>query len=110
MGSPSRQLLKTSRPEERTPCNLTFAPTDVSDSEMEGGEEDMKSRAKDDLSSGYELTDMSDERELENADEIGEGEAKESPRRRSFRPRNLDERSWEATRQWRCRRIKTLIG
>ena len=70
----------------------------------------MKSRAKDDLSSGYEPTDMSDERELESADEIREGEAKESPRRRSFRPRKLDERSWEATRQWRCRWLKTLIG
>ena len=63
----SRQFLETSRPEERTP--RTFAPTDVSDSEMEGGEEHMKNRAKDDLSSAYEPTDMSDERELENADE-----------------------------------------
>lgn len=71
MESPSRQLLKTSRPEERTP--RTFAPTDVSDSKVEGGHEHIKSRANNDRSPEYEPTDMSDESELEYAEEIGEG-------------------------------------
>lgn len=73
LGSPSRQMLEIPRPKERTP--RTFAPTDVSDSKMEGGEEDMKSRAKDAFSSEYESTDMSNESELEDVEELGESEA-----------------------------------
>ncbi len=72
--SPSRQSLELLRPEERMP--RTFAPTDVSDSEMEGGEENVDSRAKDDLSTD-EPTDMSDESELQDAEEIEEGEAED---------------------------------
>lgn len=70
---PSRQSLEIPRPKERTP--RAFAPTDVSDSEMESGEEDANSRAKNDISSEYDSTDMSDESELESAEEVGEVEA-----------------------------------
>ena len=38
----------------------------------------MNSRAKDDPSSEYEPTDMSDESEQENAEEIGESEAEDT--------------------------------
>ena len=71
----SRQSLELPRPEKRTP--RTFAPADVSDSEMEGGEENVGSRAKDDLSPEYESTDMSDESELQDAEEIVEDEAED---------------------------------
>ena len=72
----SRQSLEIPRPEERTP--RTFAPTEISDSEMEGGEENVNSRVKDDLSSEYEPTDMSDKRELQDAEEIEEDGAEDT--------------------------------
>ena len=41
---------------------------------MEGGQEDVNCRAKDAYSSEYEPTDMSNESELENVEELGESE------------------------------------
>ena len=76
MESLSRQPLEIPRPKERMPRNSS--PTDGSDSEMEGGEENVDSRAKDDLSSEYEPTDMSDESELQDAEETGEDEAEDT--------------------------------
>ena len=74
--SPSRQPLQIPRTEERTP--RTSSPTDVSDSEKEGREENVKSRANDNLSSEYEPTDMSDESELQDAEEIEKDEANDT--------------------------------
>lgn len=72
----SRQPFEIARPEERIP--RTLAPTDISDSEMDGGEENVDNRAKDDLSSEYEPTDMSDESELQDAEGITEDEAEDT--------------------------------
>ena len=71
----SHQPPEIPRPQKRTP--RTFALTDVSDSEMEGGEIRVDSRAKDDMSSEHGPTDMSDESELEVAEDIGEGKAED---------------------------------
>lgn len=76
LGSPSRQSLDIPCPKRMTPHAL--APTDVSDSTMEGGKEDVNSGAKDDLSSEWEPTDISDESEPENAKEVGESEAEDA--------------------------------
>ena len=63
------------RTEERTP--RTSPTMNVSNSEMEG-REDVESRANDDLSSEYEPTDMSDESELQDAEEVGKDEANDT--------------------------------
>ena len=76
LGSPSRQSLEIPRPKRMTPRAL--APTDVSDSKMEGGEENVNNGAKDDLFSEWEPTDISDESEPENAEEVGEVEAEDT--------------------------------
>ena len=52
--SPSRQSLQIPRTEGRTP--RTSSPTDVPDSEMEGREENVETRAIDDMSSEYDPT------------------------------------------------------
>ena len=72
----SRQPSKIVHPERRTPH--TFALTNISNSEMDGREENVDNRAKDDLSSEYEPTDTSDESELQDAEGITEDEAEDT--------------------------------
>ena len=45
---------------------------------MEGREEDVESRANDDLSSEYEPTDMSGESELQDAEKVGKDKANDT--------------------------------